>query len=100
MPQRSSILQLPEDIQAELNKRLVKNGFADYQGLADWLAEKGFQISKSSIHRHGQQFEERLSAIKIATEQARAITEAVGDEEGLSRCLLRCRELKIYPFPN
>ena len=97
MPKRSSILQLPKDIQAELNKRLVKNGFADYQGLADWLAENGFQISKSSIHRHGQQFEERLSAIKIATEQARAITEAVGDEEGvMGDALTRLAQEKAF----
>lgn len=97
MPQRSSILQLPEDIQAELNKRLVKNGFADYQGLADWLAEKGFQISKSSIHRHGQQFEERLAAIKTATEQAKAITAAVGDEEGaMNEALIRLVQERAF----
>jgi hypothetical protein len=97
MPKRSSILQLPEDTQAELNKRLVKNGFADYQGLADWLAEKGFQISKSSIHRHGQQFEERLAAIKVATEQAKAITAAVGDEEGaMNEALIRLVQERAF----
>lgn len=97
MPQRSSIMQLPEDIQAELNKRLVKNGFAGYQGLADWLAEKGFQISKSSIHRHGQQFEERLAAIKVATAQAKAITAAVGDEEGaMNEALIRLVQEKAF----
>ena len=97
MPKRSSILQLPEEVQAELNKRLVKNGFADYQGLADWLDEKGFQISKSSIHRHGQQFEERLAAIKVATEQAKAITAAVGDEEGaMNEALIRLVQERAF----
>ena len=83
MPARSKITKLPPEVKAELDRRLIGGGFADYTSLAEWLAEQGFEISRSAIHRYGQEFEEKLSALRIATEQARAITEAVGDEEGV-----------------
>jgi hypothetical protein len=83
MPARAAIYQLPEQIKAELDKRLIKGGFADYTGLAAWLKEQGCEISRTAVHRYGQKFETRLAAIKIATEQARAISEAVGDEQGV-----------------
>jgi hypothetical protein len=82
MPQRPKILTLPEDIKAELDRRLISGGFGDYVALSAWLAEQGFEISKSAIHKYGQEFEARLWAIKTATEQARAICEATGDDQG------------------
>lgn len=68
---------------------LIDRGFSGYDGLTAEinaeLAADGYEISLSSsgVHRYGQEFEEKMAAIKIATEQARAITEAVGDNEGL-----------------
>jgi hypothetical protein len=83
MPARSSISRLPKEIREAFEKKLIGGGFCDYDGLAAWLKEQGFEISRSAVHRYGQEFESKLSAIKLATEQARAITEAVGDEEGV-----------------
>jgi len=97
MPQRPAVTQLPEKIRKELNRRLEANGFSDYQGLSDWLAEQGYGISKSAIHRYGQQFEERLAAIRIATEQAKVISEAVGDEEGaMNDALIRLVQERAF----
>ena len=97
MPQRSAISQLPEEIQLELNRRLVANSFSDYQGLSEWLEELGFEISRSSVHRHGHLFEEKLIAIKIATEQAKAIATAAGDEEGaMNDALIRLIQQKAF----
>jgi len=62
---------------------LIEKSFSDYEGIASWLQEQGYDVSRSAAHRYGQEFEEKMAAIKIATEQARAITEAVGDGEGL-----------------
>jgi len=80
--ERSAVQRLPEELRDELNRRLVAGGFSDYAGLAEWLAAEGFEISRSSLHRYGQQFDRRLSALRVATEQARAIAEATGDDEG------------------
>jgi len=67
---------------------LVEKNFSDYETMAEevnaLLSGAGYEItvSRSGLHRYGRDFEEKLAAIKVATEQARAITEAVGDDEG------------------
>jgi hypothetical protein len=97
MPQRSKVLTLPDEIKRELDKRLVANSFRDYAALAEWLKENGFEISRSSVQRYGQEFEERLAAIKIATDQAQAIAEAAGDDQGaMSDALVRLCQEKAF----
>lgn len=97
MPQRSSIQSLPEEVKGELDRRLVGGGFAGYRELAEWLAGAGFEISKSSLHRYGQQFEERLGLVKIATEQARAIADEARDDEGaMNDALIRLVQQKAF----
>jgi len=81
-PERSKVCSLPEGIKAELEKKLVGNGFRDYVQLEEWLNLQGFEISKSAIHRYGQNLERQLSAIKASTEAARLISEAAPDEKG------------------
>ena len=70
MAKRSAILTLPAPVKAWLDQALAEGGFARYQLLADELKTRGYEISKSAIHRYGQQFEERLAALKLATEAA------------------------------
>lgn len=83
MPSRSKITKLPDGVKRELDKRLITGSFSDYRALSEWLRDQGFEISHAAIHRYGQAFEDRLAAIKIASEQARAVSEAVGDNEGV-----------------
>ncbi len=80
MPRRSSIGQLPKDVRAWLEKALVDGNFSDYRMLEDALRDKGFQISKSVIHRFGQKIERRFAAIKASTEAARILTEGAADD--------------------
>lgn len=90
MPARSKIALLPEEVKAGLNKRLITGGFANYTALTDWLDGQGFEISRSALHRYGQEFEEKCEAIKLATEQAKAIVSVVGDDEGnMNEALIR-----------
>jgi ribosomal protein S9 len=97
MPARSKVTCLPEPIRAELDKRLITTGFSDYSSLEAWLQEQGFEISRSAIHRYGQEFEEKIMAIKVATEQAKAIAEAAGDEEGaMNEALIRLIQQKSF----
>jgi len=89
MPARSKIDQLPPEIKAEFDRLLIARNFSAYDEIAVWLNDRlrdaGMEvtISRAAAHRYGQGFEAKLSAIKIATEQARAIAEAVGDDAGL-----------------
>lgn len=82
MPPRSKVELLPEGVRAELEKRLVEGGFSGYRELSGWLAEQGFEISKSSLHSWGQDFEDRLRGLKIATEQFKVMAEVFEAEEG------------------
>jgi len=105
MPRRSAVSSLPKELREELDRRLIDAGFQGYQELSDWLGEQGYRISKSAINRHGRSFQEELVALKAITGQARAITEAAGDDENaigdaaLRMCLHKALEiLRDYDF--
>lgn len=97
MAARSKVLQLPEDVRQELEQKLIKNGFGGYVALEDWLAEHGYEISKSALQRWGASFEERVDALRIATQQAKAIVKASPDDEGdMSEALMRLMQERIF----
>jgi hypothetical protein len=97
MPQRSLVTVLPEEVKAALDQKMIRGGFGDYEGLSEWLAEQGYQISKSSLHRYGSRFEERLGALALASEQAKAIATAAQDDgNAMSDALIRLYQEKIF----
>ncbi|MFI8383339.1 DUF3486 family protein [Pseudomonas sp. NPDC079086] len=97
MVQRSKVASLPAEVKAWLDKALADNNFSDYEALADELSGRGFAISKSALHRYGQNFEERLSALKMASEQARAVVAASPDEEGaVNEALMRLVQEHLF----
>lgn len=83
MGERAKITALPDALRAELDQRLVASGFAGYVALSEWLAEQGYEIGKSSIHRYGSALERRLAAIRASTEAARQIAAAAPDDADL-----------------
>lgn len=97
MAPRSKIDQLPADIRKALEQRLIAQGFADYEGLADWLGEAGFEIHRSSVQRFGARFEDRVRALKASTDQARAIVEATPDDDGaMNEALMRLTQQTAF----
>lgn len=97
MAPRSKVTKLPDDIKQWLDQVLVANSFGGYEGLEAELRERGYKIGKSSLQRYGASFEERLGALKSATEQAKAIVAEVGDEEGATNeALLRLVQEKLF----
>lgn len=97
MAPRSKVDQLPPEVREALEQRLIKSGFAGYEDLATWLQEQGFEISKSSLHRWGSTFEERVDALRVATQQARAIVQATPDDEGdMTEALLRLMQERLF----
>lgn len=72
MAQRSSIDRLPPHMRKEIDQRLIDNGFGDYEAIAEDLRVRGFsKISKSSLHRYGQELQRRVQ-IGLAQEQLAA----------------------------
>lgn len=80
MGRKTSIDALPPEIQQQLQQRLIESGFSDYCGHEAWLAELGFQVGKSSIHRLGKsiQFDRdadlRLRCADVASRYSTADT--------------------------
>ena len=81
MARASSIDGLPEEDKRWLDQALVESNFSGYQALEDALRERGYQISKSAIHRYGSKIERRFGAIKASTEAARFLVEGAADDQ-------------------
>lgn len=81
MPKREAVGMLPDDVRSWLDRSLIQGNFSGYELLENALRERGFQISKSAIHRYGKKFERRLAAIKASTEAARMLTEGAADDQ-------------------
>lgn len=97
MPPRSKVAQLPPEIKAWLDQTLVENNFSGYELLSAELAERGYSIGKSALHSYGQNFEERLSALRMASEQAKAIVTAAPDDEGsVNEALMRLVQEHLF----
>jgi len=114
MAPRNKVFSLPPEVREELNEKLVSSGFQGYAGLADWLTERGFEVSRSSVQRYGQdlqeEFEEAMGSVRRTTEMAKAMADAVEDDEGnlidatarlvqehLLRISLEFRKMEIKP---
>jgi hypothetical protein len=97
MPSRSAVDVLPKEIKKWLDLALAENGFKDYRLLSDELKGRGFEISKSAVHRYGQKFEDRLASLKLVTEQSRAIVMANPDDDNsINDALMRLTQEKLF----
>jgi len=81
MARRSSVSKLPESVRQWLDGLLAERNFSGYAELEEVLRERGFALSRSALHRHGQKIERRMAAIKASTEAARLISEAAADDQ-------------------
>lgn len=104
---RSKVTSLPQEMQSWLEQTLVANGFSGYAALEDALRDKGYEISKSSLHRYGQEFSERVAALKKSQQMAAAILAEAGDGDAnlasavnqlaLDRCMHMLMQMELNP---
>lgn len=83
MPRRSKVHALPREVRAWLDQTLAEGNFSGYEALEAELAQRGYTIGKSSLHRYGSKLEARLAAVRASTEAARAIAAAAPDDADL-----------------
>lgn len=101
MAKRSKIATLPPAVKAWLDTALVQGNFSGYEQLEALLKERGFDIGKSSIHRYGSAFEQKLASLKMASEQAKAIVTVTGDDEGaVSEALMLMVQEQLFNLLN
>lgn len=97
MPPRSKITTYPAAVKKWLDDTLVAGHFGGYEALAAELRKRGYNISKSAVHRYGQAFEDRLAALRTATEQARAVVAAApDDDDSINQALVRVTQEKLF----
>ena len=97
MPPRSKVAALPAEVKAWLDQALVESNFSGYELLSGELESRGYSIGKSALHRYGIEFEDKLSALKMASEQARAVVQAAPDEEGaVNEALMRLVQEHLF----
>ncbi|MGH7915225.1 MAG: phage protein Gp27 family protein [Candidatus Binataceae bacterium] len=88
---------LPKRLRDQLDEKLIKGAFSDYSGLAEWLIGQGFMISRSALHRYGSEFERKVRAIALATDQAAAIAHAAPDrEDAMASALTRLVQERMF----
>jgi hypothetical protein len=101
MGQRSKISGLPPAVKAWLDTALVEGNFSGYELLEADLKARGYDIGKSSIHRYGSAFEQKLATLKLASEQAKAVVKATGDDEGaVSEALMLMVQEHLFNLLN
>lgn len=83
MARESSIDQLSNDDKAWLDKRFMDQGFCGYEEIAAILQERGYNVSKSSVHRYGQKVEQKLAAVQASTQAAMMIADAAPDDSDM-----------------
>ncbi|TWC35071.1 uncharacterized protein DUF3486 [Pseudomonas sp. SJZ079] len=97
MPPKSKVLALPAEVKAWLDQSLVENNFSGYEALSAELSGRGYTIGKSALHQYGQNFEERLAALRMASEQAKAMVAAAPDEGGaVNEALMRLVQEHLF----
>lgn len=97
MPPRSKVAALPAEVKSWLDQVLVENNFSGYESLSAELADRGYSIGKSALHAYGQTFEDRLSRLRMASEQAKAVVTAAPDEEGaVNEALMRLVQEHLF----
>jgi hypothetical protein len=97
VPARSKVEALPAEVKAWLDTALVEGNFSGYEALEEALRGRGHTIGKSSLHRYGSAFEQKLASLKLASEQARAVVTAAPDEEGaVNEALMRLVQEHLF----
>ena len=83
MARESSIDQLSNDDKTWLDTRFIDKGFCGYEEIAAILQERGYNVSKSSVHRYGQKVEQKLAAVQASTQAAMMIADAAPDDSDM-----------------
>ncbi len=91
------IKRLPTALRAELDLRIARHDFSGFRDLKSWLRQRGYLITTDKVQRYTDKLEEKLAAVRMAREQARAIVEASGDDDvDMNQALLRLVQQHLF----
>lgn len=82
MPAIAKIDLLPRKIRVEFDRRLIEQGFGGHQGLADWLQEQGYSISRPTITNYAKDLKESINKHRVSHNFATAYGYELPDDDG------------------
>ncbi len=92
-----TIGHLPTEIRKELDERIAKHEFGNYRELKRWLASNDCQIATVAVRHHALKLDDKIEAVRRATEQAQAVVEANGgDEADINHTLMRLVQEHLF----
>ena len=60
MSPRNKIYGFPPAIRKMINRRLYQQGFQGYEEMAQQITALGYSVSRSALHRYGQELEAKV----------------------------------------
>ena len=91
------IKRLPPALRAELDLRIAQRDFSGFRDLKSWLRQRGYLITTDKVEYYANKLEARLAAVRMASEQAKAIVEACGDDDlVMNQALLRLVQQHLF----
>lgn len=89
--------RVPAEVRSELDEQIARQRFGGYRELQRWLALHGCTISRTAARRGGLKLEEKLAAVRMATEQARAVAGASDlSDTDMSQALMRLVQQQLF----
>jgi hypothetical protein len=96
-PKTWKIMRMPKDLKQQLDALLSDGTFHSSLQLAKWLKDNGFEISHRSIRQYRHDFERRLDAVRLATQQARIVCKQFkNDDAEMQTALLRLVQTRLF----
>jgi hypothetical protein len=97
MPRIGAIQRLPRSIRSDLDEEIIHCLFGVYTGIAEWLSERRYKVSRNAAHRYGRKLKAKHEEIKRSVEHAVALAQAVKDDAGdLGNALTALVQTKLY----
>ena len=81
MPPRNKVTTLPKPVRDWLDQKLADGSYSNYSLLTEELKTRGYELSRSSVHRYGSELEKTMALAKATVDQARAVVQASPDED-------------------
>lgn len=87
---------LPPNIRKEVERRMLAKRFSDYEGLAEWVRQQGYDISDDSLWRYGKSLKQEFTAARFSLLQAQMLAERAPDRKGrLMQALIQVVQQKL-----
>lgn len=93
MGKRSAIEALPEALRIELAQGLKGSGWGDIDGWTAWLAEQGYEISRSAVGRFNAKNKKRFEEAWADAEQTAALAKILVANNDDNSAMLRANEI-------